>query len=253
VLIIVTLFALFSYLLVPMGFVVNEFFPKSDADALYINLELPSGTTLERTDQQTRSIVEQIRSKHDVSYVSADIGRTYLASSMGAGGIGPNVSEITINLKQKNSTVIAEQLRREFAAYSAGTLSVIEQSSGPPAGADVQIKLLGDDLNQLDIYAGRVEEYLKKQPGVRNVERSIKPGTSKLVFVPDYTKLRDLGIDVQTVGGQLRTAASGLKLDSLTVGEKERDDEHQEAHQKSSQYSPTHEPAYNYPARHWRY
>lgn len=223
VLIIVTLFALFSYLLVPMGFVVNEFFPKSDADALYINLDLPSGTTLERTDQQTRSIVEQIRSKHDVSYVSADIGRTYLASSMGAGGTGPNVSEITINLKQKNSTVIAEQLRREFAAYSAGTLSVIEQSGGPPAGADVQIKLLGDDLNQLDIYAGRVEEYLKKQPGVRNVERSIKPGTSKLVFVPDYTKLRDLGIDVQTVGGQLRTAASGLKLDSLTVGEKERD------------------------------
>ncbi len=222
VLIIVSLFALFSYILLPLGFVVNEFFPKSDADSFYINLELPAGTASDKTDAETRDIVAAVRQDPDVSYVSADIGRTFTENGPGGGG-GGNVSQVTINLFEEKSIAVAERLRKHFANYSTGTLNVVEISGGPPAGADVQIKLLGDDLNMLDGYATKVEQYLKEQPGVRNVQRSIKPGTSKLVFTPDYTKLKDLAIDAQTVGGQLRTAASGLKLDSLTVGDEERD------------------------------
>ena len=222
VLIIVTLFALFSYILLPLGFVVNEFFPKSDTDSLYINLELPSGTSSDKTDAETREIVAAVREDEDVSYVSADVGRTFAESGAGSAG-GGNVSQVTINLNEENSVAVAERLRKQFTTYAAGTLNVVEISGGPPAGADVQIKLLGDDLNKLDAYATRVEQYLKNTPGVRNVQRSIKPGTSKLVFFPDYTKLKDLGIDAQAVGGQLRTAASGLKLDSLTVADEERD------------------------------
>ncbi|MDO8657313.1 MAG: efflux RND transporter permease subunit, partial [Candidatus Levybacteria bacterium] len=47
VIVIVVVFSLFSYILVPLGFVRNEFFPKSDQNYLYINIELPSGTNLD--------------------------------------------------------------------------------------------------------------------------------------------------------------------------------------------------------------
>ena len=224
-LIIVTLFAIFSYLLLPAGFIVNEFFPKSDADSLYINLELPAGTTLAKTSSETISLVNRLRTNPDVSYVSADVGQSFSGDggSGTGGGNTTHLSKITLNLNEENSTKLAEELRQTFATYTVGKLSVVELSGGPPAGADVQIKLLGDDLTQLDAYAKQVEQYLSKQQGVRNIERSIKPGTSKLVFEPDYTKLKDLGIDAAAVGGQLRTATAGLKLDALTVGDEELD------------------------------
>lgn len=223
-LIIVTLFAIFSYLLLPAGFIVNEFFPKSDADSLYINLELPAGTALTKTNSESIAIIDQVRTLPDVSYVSADVGQSFSGDGGGGGGASTtNLSKITVNLHEENSTKIAEELRRTFATYTAGKLSVVELSGGPPAGADVQIKLLGEDLAELGVYAARVEKYLGAQQGVRNIERSIKPGTSKLVFEPDYTKLKDLGLDAAAIGGQLRTATAGLKLDALTVADEERD------------------------------
>jgi hypothetical protein len=49
-------FALFAYLLLPLGFVKSEFFPKADADIMYMNIELPSGTNN-----------EIVRKKHSIS------------------------------------------------------------------------------------------------------------------------------------------------------------------------------------------
>src|SRR5258708_25144670 len=56
--------------------------------------------------------------------------------------------------------------------------------------------------------------YLQKQPGVTNVDKSIKTGTSKIVFIPDYQKMIDAGVTQDQVGQWLRTYASGTTLDS---------------------------------------
>jgi multidrug efflux pump subunit AcrB len=42
----VVIFSIFSYLLVPFGFVKNEFFPKTDSDSLSVSVELPAGTNV---------------------------------------------------------------------------------------------------------------------------------------------------------------------------------------------------------------
>ncbi len=227
VIITVVIFSLFSYALLPAGFIVNEFFPAEDQTNLYVNIELPSGTNTETVDVQTQKLMEEMRKLPEVLYVTGENGRSYNVESGGGGG-NQNTALITLKLKEmedrkRTSMQLAVDLRRQYDQYLEADVKVTELSSGPPAGSALQIKLLGEDLNQLDGYAEQIIGFLEKTEGVVNPDKSLKPGTSKIVFVPDYDKLAAEEVTVDTLGGQLRAFASGVTLDTLKVEGEEKD------------------------------
>lgn len=210
----VLIFSLFSFALFPLGFVKNEFFPKVDTDLLYMSLEMPFGTNVETNKKETLSILEKLKQTPGVETVSADIGRSFSANEgIGTGGVENTLFTINLPKKSKKSGLVAEKLREEYAVYTRGNLTVQEVSGGPPVGADVQIKLLGDDLIRLESYSNKVEEFLKSKTGLANVSKSVKPGTSKIVFVPDLPTLSQNNIEINQIGLNLRLLTSGLNLD----------------------------------------
>ena len=226
-LVIVVFFAVFAYSLVPLGFVVNEFFPKADQNELFLSIELPPGTNLQTSEKEARQVIETLRNTTELKYVTVQIGQGFDTQNGGNIEAGSNNILFTINLTDKEtrhvpSFEIADQLRTKFKNYTKGKVSVLEESGGPPAGADIQIKLLGDDLKTLDKYADKLIVYLSKEPGVNNVEKSINPGTSKIDFVPDHTKLAANGITLDQIGNQLRSFSTGfiiktdVRLDLIT-------------------------------------
>jgi multidrug efflux pump subunit AcrB len=222
-LIAVIAFSVFAYLLVPFGFVVNEFFPKSEANYVFVNVELPQGTQSDITKNETQQLMRSFKNLPSVAYVSASVGQ-FNNGGFGGGGGGSNTASFTLFLVEKSkrtltSIDLAERIRTMTKNYQKGTITVVEESGGPPAGADLQINLYGDNLAALDQYANNIVTFLKKQPGVVDPGKSVKPGTGKLVFVPDSAKLADLGLNEQSLGLWLRTYASGFTLDSVKFDE----------------------------------
>ncbi|HWY79427.1 MAG TPA: efflux RND transporter permease subunit, partial [Candidatus Sulfotelmatobacter sp.] len=214
----VAMFSLFSYMLLPLGFVKNEFFPPSSQESLQLALELPAGTTISQTQTEAIKILNDVRTLPEVELAQLSMG-SGAETGFGPSGSGSNIATITLVLpepsKQKMTSMdVAQLIRNRYANYQPGKFSVVEASGGPPAGADVQIKLFGNDLTLLDNYANKIEVYLQKQPGVTNIDKSIKTGTSKIVFVPDYQKMIDAGVTQDQVGQWMRTYASGTTLDS---------------------------------------
>jgi HAE1 family hydrophobic/amphiphilic exporter-1 len=104
-----------------------------------------------------------------------------------------------------------------------GVFKVQEASGGPPAGADLQITLLGEDLTILDDYANKIIGFLKTQSGVTNVDKSIKPGTSKMIFTPEKDKLTEVNLSMDSLALWLRTYASGFTLDTIKEGRDNKD------------------------------
>jgi len=212
----VLIFSVFSFALLPLGLVQNEFFPRTDEDYLYLSLELPSGTYIDKTTSEAKLLIEDLKQTDNVKLLTADVGRGFSAEQ----GIGSSGSEnVLFSLvldkdRNRSSGDIAQDLREKFVNYQKGELSVQEISGGPPAGADLQIRLLGNDLNTLDSYALKVEDFLKKQPGINNVEKSVKTGTSKLVFVPNQAEISRNQTSTAQIGLVLRTYASGINIDS---------------------------------------
>ncbi len=220
IIIMVIIFSIFSYLLVPLGLVKNEFFPKSNGNTLYVSVELPSGTNLYASRNEALKLLKEFNNTPETEFMLVNLGSGY--NPFGGGSSSQNNFLITLKLKDKNerkmsSSDIAEELRRKFVNYNTGKLSVAEESGGPPTGADIQIKLFGPDLTTLDNYAGRVEDFLKKQPGATNIDRSIKPGTSKIVFVPDEQKMSQAGLTSDATGFWLRLFATGIKIDTIKI------------------------------------
>lgn len=223
----VVIFSIFSYLLVPLGFVVNEFFPKSDFDLIYAGLELPQGTISEITDTQAQTIIKDLRNIPEAKYVLADIGRG-APSQTGGSSTGTNLARFTIVLpkekdRDKSSLEISQELRNKYIDYNFGEFNVVELQGGPPAGADIQIKLLGPDLKQLDSYADNVIQYLKTQEGLNNINKSVKQGTSKISFIPNQQKMNDAGVTIDQIGLWLRTFASGLTFDDIKINDENID------------------------------
>lgn len=222
----ITTFAVVAYLLVPLGFVKNEFFPKEDAELLYIGVDLPPGTNNQIVTGEALLLSNRLKKTPELDYLVTETGQ--VIASDGNRDSDPDAILFTLHLspdeeRKLTSSDIAQKVRDSFTDYTKGTFSVIELTGGPPAGADVQIKLLGHDLGILNQYADKITDYLKKQPGIINVDKSIKVGTSKIVFVPDATKLADSDLSVSDIGLWLRTYASGFTLDSILFDTEEKD------------------------------
>jgi len=222
----VIIFSLFSYSLMPLGLVVNEFFPAIDQDQVLLTVELPPGTNQDTADKESLLLLEKLPSFEGVNTVLVQPG-------LGVGEFGAAQGEANSILfslildeeedRELSSIDIAQNVRREFTDYNKGDLTVQELAGGPPVGADIVIQLLGDDLQVLDTYANRVISYLKTLEGVDNPEKSVSTGTSKIVYVPNKNKMAQLEISEGDIGLQLRTFASGFTLDEVRFEEDKQD------------------------------
>lgn len=221
-------YAAFSFALLPMGLVKNEFFPKSDTDVLFVGLEMPAGMTLERTQAEALKVLDTLRQTDGIEFVQLNLG-SGVSAGQGSTLEGTNLANFTLHLPEKakrtaTSIEVAENLRKQLKSYPVGKFSVVEESGGPPAGSDVQIELSGDSLNELSRISGETADWLRRQPGMTNVETSIKPGTSAVVFLPDLDKVSEAGVSVDVVGLWLRIYASGLPLSDINLNPRDPTD-----------------------------
>ncbi|OGH08087.1 MAG: hypothetical protein A2171_01290 [Candidatus Levybacteria bacterium RBG_13_35_9] len=218
----VIIFSIFSYILVPLGFVKNEFFPKADGDTLSVSVELPAGTNLYTSRKEALEILENLKNTPETKYVLLNLGSGY--NPFGGGTQNQNIFNFTLVFKDKKeknmtSSKIAQQIRSQYKNYTNGILSVNEQTGGPPAGSDIAIKLFGPDLTVLDSYAQKVEDFLKKEPGATNASKSIKTGTSKIVFIPNEDEMTRYSLTQDVTGFWMRLFATGVKIDSIKLDE----------------------------------
>lgn len=226
----VVILSLFSYLLVPLGLVKNVFFPEGPVDYFNIAVELPEATKLEVTEAETIRLANEFRQTEGIDYVIADIGRGTDQSSISVGQTETNIVNFSLNLvpeddRVRDSIEIAQEMREKYENYSVGELQVVELSGGPPAGEDLQVTLLGDDLATLEQLGEKVKQYLQTKEGVTNASVSVPPGTSKLLFEPDLNKLQDTGVSLDQIGLISRLFVSGLTVDQARLDQPECEDE----------------------------
>jgi HAE1 family hydrophobic/amphiphilic exporter-1 len=221
-------YAVVAFTLLPLGLVRNEFFPKVVAEQIYVNLEMPPGTNLVAAQIEGQKLLEQLRTTEGVNYVIAESARNLNAE--GNMESGTNLVQFTLllpNRKQQKDTSIeiSEMLRTRFGNYPSGKVSVVEISGGPPAGADLQIKLLGDNLAMLDVKADQVIKYLESQEGTVNVSKSLRPGTSKVVFKPDDAQVAAAGLSRESIGLWMRAYASDWELETINLDDRTNNQE----------------------------
>lgn len=207
------LFSLFSYVLVPTGYVVNEFFPEDDQSIVYLRLKLPVGTSPEKSRSQAIDFAEKIRLEALANFVVAEIGAKPPTDNSPS---TPDTNEILFTLilpdkKDRNETsgALVDRLNRQYASSNEGEISATQISGGPPAGSDITLKLLGSNLETLDKLAKTIQDHLKEKSSVTNISTSLSV-KGKLVFVPDTEALAHFGVTTDGLALTLRTLGNGF-------------------------------------------
>lgn len=193
------------------------FFEQSDVDFLIVEVENPEGTTKEITDIDVRRVEELLYDEPEIESFTVTVGS---GSAFGGGGSGEKFANIFINLtddRDRDSTEIMEDLRAQTAALRDIKVSVNQPSDGPPTGAAIIVKFLGDDLTEITTLANDAADIFRTLPYAVNVETSTNNNNTEFVLALDKAKATALGVSPFQVSQVARTAIFGTDATSLTT------------------------------------
>jgi len=204
-----------------------RFAPDLDQGQVSVTGELPSGTSLERT-QQVVETVEQISSGiWEVNHMFTTLGATR-AGMRGSSDTGPQYFSTSIALRDKVSLLdamnpfadtrkmrkrsdvqIADELRRKLGTMPGVKLKVAAATGIGPSIAPLEVDLLGDDMGQLTTLANKILAIFERTEGVVNPDISTRMGKPEQRVEIDRDKCAAMGLTVAQVANILRISLLG--------------------------------------------
>jgi multidrug efflux pump subunit AcrB len=192
------------------------FFEQGDVDYVIVELEMKEGTVKEVTDIAVRRVEEILYNQPDIASFTVTVGS---GSQFTGGGVGEKFANVFINLdtkRERTSTEIVETLRREFVTLPDLDITVNQPSEGPPTGAAIVVKFLGEDLTELTTLANQAAQIMREQPGIINVQPSTNTNNTEFVLTLDQARAAALGQNPFTISQIARNAVFGTKATSLS-------------------------------------
>ena len=225
-----------SMTLVGVGWVKVKMLPFDNKSEFQIILNMPEGSSLERTAQAAREIAATVRTEPEVTDYEIYAG---VASPFNFNGLvrhyfmrrGANVADLQINLVPKNerkaqSHDIAKRVRprvAEIAAKFGARVAVAEVPPGPPVLQTLVAEIYGPtEENRLKM-AQKVIDIFHNTPGVVDTDWYIEADQPKMEFVIDKEKAALHGISAETISQTLKIAVGGESVDLLHVPREKED------------------------------
>jgi multidrug efflux pump subunit AcrB len=214
--------------LVGLGWVKVKMLPFDNKSEFQIILNMPEGSSLERTAMVAREMAAAVRGEPEVTNYQLYIG---LPAPFNFNGLvrhyflrrGAHVADIQVNLVPKHdrkaqSHDIAKRVRPRVAAIAekyAARVAVAEVPPGPPVLQTLVAEIYGPSDEARLALARRVIDIFKQTPGVVDVDWYIEADQPKAQFVIDKEKAALHGISAETISMTLRLAVGGEAVDLL--------------------------------------
>lgn len=222
--------------LVGIGWVKVKMLPFDNKSEFQIILNMPEGSSLERTAQAAREIADQIKAEPEVRDFQIYTG---VASPFNFNGLvrhyfmrsGANVADIQVNLVGKHerkaqSHEIAKRIRPGVTAianqYDA-RVAVAEVPPGPPVLQTLVAEIYGPTEQSRLAMAEKVRSIFKSVDGVVDTDWYIEADQPKADFVIDKEKAALNGISAETISQTLRIAVGGESIDLLHLPREKED------------------------------
>ena len=191
-------------------------FPTEQADRFQIDIELPPGSSVQRTEEavsEVENIIARLPESELESFYSR-IGDSVMRR-------GERFALIFVDLgpynqRDRSAMEVIESIRPEVQAISAIERADFDiQAGGPPVGPPISIRVTGDNDDARRSLANRVAELLGQETGVSDVRRDTRLGKNQVSVRFDYEALRDRDLTVRDVAGTLRVAYDGEEVTTI--------------------------------------
>ncbi|MBT3382750.1 MAG: efflux RND transporter permease subunit [Prolixibacteraceae bacterium] len=210
------------------------FFPNTDPQTIYVTMELPIGTSIEKTDQVSREIEKIIN--ETIEPVKPIIKSVTTSVGSGKGGMfenesSPNKSLTSISFEEYqfregiSTGKIMQQIATNLDGFVGAKIFVEKEDNGPPTGPPVNIDVSGDEFNELiritDDFIRIIEE--DNIPGIDELKLNINVNQPEMLVKVDREKARLFELSTQQIAMAFRNALYGYEASKFKDGEDEYD------------------------------
>jgi multidrug efflux pump subunit AcrB len=222
--------------LVPAGAVRVKMLPYDNKSELQVVLDMPEGSSLERTAAAAREIADAVRSQPEVTDYQTYVG---VASPFNFNGLvrhydlrrGSSVADVQVNLLPKQerraqSHDLAKRIRPAVAAIAArygARVAVAEVPPGPPVLQTLVAEVYAPDRPARERLAGAMRDLFRRTPGVVDVGWYLEDPHPKARLVVDKEKAALHGIGPDTIAATLALAVGGRSAGLLHAPHEQED------------------------------
>ena len=222
------------------GWTSFELFPSIESDVMSASVTMPQGTPPEVTsnalrrleagaDRIRRELIDETGMDH-FRHVFTSVGDQAMASRAGPGRSSvirssqANLGEVVIELAPAETrNLTGEDLRNRWRKVTGPIPEAVEVTfaeSMMSPGADVDVMLIGPNMNDLRAAADEVKQQLRSFAGVDDIADSFREGKAEMQL--DIKPAAEtLGLTLQDLGRQVRQAFYGEEAQRIQRG---RDD-----------------------------
>ncbi len=213
------------------GKVPLKMLPFDNKNELQLVIDLPEGSSLERTDSVTRRFEDFLAQVPEVRDLESFVGT---ASPMDFNGLvrhtylrqSPELADIRINLQHSSerkmqSHAIAMRLRDDLQAIAdqnGATIRLVETPPGPPVLATVVAEIRGDESTpyaQLIAASHQLRDLMAEERGLREADVMASTDHSRVRYVLDRQQAALHGVTETQVTQIVGTALKGKRVATL--------------------------------------
>lgn len=211
--------ALFALSVYAMGFVPQQFFPKSDRPELLVSLTLPQGASIAATGEVARRAEAVFAADPGIQYWSFYVGQgvirfylpldTQLANNNFA-------QAVVVTRGTDMRDAVAARLQATFDRDMANVMArVTPLELGPPVGWPLKFRLSGPEPLKVRDHAHAFAQVLGANANVRNVNYDWNELAKTIRVNVDQDRARALGISSQQLADSINAVLSGTTITQL--------------------------------------
>ncbi|MCA0230230.1 MAG: efflux RND transporter permease subunit [Bacteroidetes bacterium] len=197
------------------------FFPAAERNQFVIELWMPTGTKLDKTNRAILKAEALIKNDKRVTTYATFTGTAAPRFYYNFSPEFPttNYAQILVNTTtDKTAEELTEELRQKVdTAIPEGTTFVKLMQQGSPLKAPVEVRIVGDDMGRLKEIGGQIEAILKQASGSKYVRKD---------FAEDYygiginlkPEASRLGFTTTSVSQTVYTGFSGAAISTMYEG-----------------------------------
>ncbi len=218
-----------SISMIASGKIKFQGFPELEGNVVMARLLMPQGTPLTRTEDVVAHILSALEQTNQQFKPDQPEGRDLVRnvyvqynSNTEAFENGPHVATITVDL------LTADQRSGSIDAYLAFwrktvgnlpdvvSLNLSEPGFGP-GGRPIEIRLRGDNLNEMKTAVADLKSWFSQFEGVLNLTDDLRAGRTEF-RMQIREDAHGIGLDATDIARQLRAAFQGVDADQIQIG-----------------------------------
>ncbi len=203
-----------------------DFFPNTEPSQISASIEMPSGTSLDVTNNVADSLegrFDRIPGRKDVEFMATSIGTSDDPFDFGGQGTS-NKGRVAINffekkLRRQSTFQTLEEVRKASTGFAGAEIRVAKQQMGPPVGAPVNIEVSGEDYSQLESLSKQIREKIKNVPGLVDLKDDYNTGRPEVEINIDRERAGMFYTSTGQIAATVRAAIAGVDASKYRVGE----------------------------------